>query len=64
MTNNRVSGDLLEIPEDSGRWYGVVAVDDMSKGFENEHRVAIISQVGFAASPQLYPDLKWPVPMP
>lgn len=37
-----VSADMVEVPEASGRWYAVVAVDDIGKGFNNEHRSASI----------------------
>ena len=37
-----VSADLVEVPAGSGRWYVVVAVDDIGKGFSNEHRTASI----------------------
>lgn len=37
-----LSPDLVEVPADSGRWYKVVAVDDIGKGFANEHRSASI----------------------
>lgn len=32
--------DTIECPEGSGRWYGVCGVDDIGKGYANEHRVA------------------------
>lgn len=35
-----VSFDMLECPAGSGRWYWVVFVDDIGKGFTNEHRTA------------------------
>jgi hypothetical protein len=35
-----VSFDMVECPADSGRWYQVVGVDDIGKGFTNEHRTA------------------------
>lgn len=37
-----VSWDMVEVPAGSGRWYQVVAVDDIGKGFSNEHRSASI----------------------
>lgn len=36
------SFDMAEVPAGSGRWYSVVAVDDIGKGFDNEHRSASI----------------------
>ena len=37
------SADMVEVPAGSGRWYFVVAVDDIGKGFANEHRTAVMS---------------------
>jgi hypothetical protein len=37
-----ISHDVVEVPEGSGRWYFVAAVDDIGKGFANEHRTAAI----------------------
>jgi len=36
------SFDMVECPSGSGRWYTVVGVDDIGKGFANEHRTASI----------------------
>lgn len=36
------SFDCVEVPEGSGRWYSVCAVDDIGRGFTNEHRFAQI----------------------
>lgn len=47
------SPDVLEVPAGSGRIYQPMFVDDVAKGFANEHRFAMIWQA-FA----------WPVPMP
>jgi hypothetical protein len=35
-----VAPDLLECPAGSGRWYVVTSVDDIGKGYPNEHRTA------------------------
>lgn len=49
------SSDVLEIPKGSGRSYTVVIVDDIGKGFPNEHRFAVLLKVlGFP----------WPTPSP
>jgi len=48
-----VSGCVVEVPAGTGRYYNVVFVDDLGKGFANEHRGAIISQA-----------LPWPHPIP
>jgi hypothetical protein len=36
--------DSVEVPSGSGRWYGVFFVDDIAKGFSNEHRLALLAQ--------------------
>jgi hypothetical protein len=41
---NRV--DLVECPSGSGRWYCVAWVEDIGKGWPNEHRVALIQVIG------------------
>jgi len=35
-----VSADMVEVPAGSQRWYWVIFVDDVAKGFGNEHRTA------------------------
>lgn len=45
--------DFVEVPAGSGRGYTVVAVDDVGKGFSNEHRFAFI-----------FKNPKWPIPAP
>lgn len=47
--------DVIEVPAGSSRIYIVVYVDDMGKGFPNEHRFAII---------QKHPEFVWPIPIP
>lgn len=37
-----VSFDMVEVPAGSGRWYQVIGVDDIGKGFSNEHRTGAI----------------------
>jgi hypothetical protein len=34
--------DVVECPAGSGRWYGVAYVDDIGKGYVNEHRTACL----------------------
>lgn len=34
--------DVVEVPAGTGRWYYVVAVDDVGKGFDNEYRCALL----------------------
>lgn len=49
-TNNE---DVMEIPLGSGRLYNVYIVEDIAKGFTNEHRAAT-----------LYKNGNWPIPIP
>lgn len=37
-----LSFDMAEVPAGSGRWYQVVGVDDIGRGFDNEHRSATL----------------------
>lgn len=60
---NAVEQDVVECPSGSGRWYQVIGVDDIGKGFANEHRAAILQQIFDAINPPAYP-FKWPAPMP
>lgn len=43
--------DMVEVPADSGRWYQVVGVDDIGKGFANEHRTASIFALAASWTP-------------
>jgi hypothetical protein len=45
--------DYVEAPSGSGRWYRVAIVDDIGKGFANEHRAAVLFKVA-----------TWPEPIP
>jgi hypothetical protein len=45
--------DTIEVPAGSGRIYTVTFVDDIGKGFLNEHRCAILQQ-----------GTGWPEPIP
>jgi len=49
-----IAVDIVECPAGSGRWYLVGFVDDIGKGFNNEHRTA-----GIFAIPQT-----WVAPYP
>jgi len=56
--------DFVEVPSGSGRWYGVMLVDDVGKGFANEYRAATIGKIwqgidGVGS----YPGLFWPTPI-
>jgi hypothetical protein len=50
------SSDTIECPAGSGRFYGVLGVDDVAKGFPNEYRWALVVQAGYAGG--------WPYPTP
>jgi hypothetical protein len=50
---NAPGPDTLEIPAGSGRYYSVFFVDDIGKGFANEHRAAVLQQL-----------IPWPTPIP
>lgn len=51
--SNGGPSDVVEVPAGTGRFYFVVGVDDIGKGFPNEHRCALI-----------YQGNAWPVPIP
>ena len=55
--------DVLEIPQGSSRWYLVAGVEDIGKGFPNEHRVAMVVQFSQLFDPTTYAGAVWPVPM-
>jgi hypothetical protein len=61
---NAIVSDVVECPAGTGRWYGVVSVDDVGKGFPNEYRLAAVTCIYEALNPTLYPGLFWPVPIP
>lgn len=56
--------DVVEVPAGSSRWYYVFAVDDIGKGFSNEHRAAVLLQISHFQDPTNYAGCTWPVPMP
>jgi hypothetical protein len=55
--------DVVEIPVGSGRWYQVMMVEDIGKGFLNEHRCACVMQIANSVSSVFYAGLLWPTPM-
>jgi hypothetical protein len=63
-TSCAITGDVLECPAGSGRWYGVFSVDDFGKGFSNEFRVAWIGKIFEDLDPLAFPGLFWPAPIP
>lgn len=38
-------GDMIEVPQGTGRFYTCIAVEDRAKGFTNEYRVALSRQL-------------------
>jgi len=54
---NATGEDCVEVPAGSGRFYRAWQVDDIGKGFANEHRVVILAK--FAATGGF-----WPTPIP
>jgi hypothetical protein len=46
----------VEVPAGSGRFYTILGVDDIGKGFPNEHRCALLAWTSTFGS--------WPIPMP
>jgi hypothetical protein len=60
-TGGFAQGDILECPAGSGRYYGVLWVEDVGKGFANEHRMAAVMP-GYNGVGALTPP--WPLPIP
>jgi len=59
------NADAVEVPAGSGRFYLVTSVEDIGKGFPNEHRCAIITKVyEDIDGTGTFPGLLWPRPMP
>jgi hypothetical protein len=56
--------DVIECPSGSGRWYGVMLVDDLGKGFPNEHRVVTVTKIFELLNLTEYAGLNWPIPIP
>jgi hypothetical protein len=52
--NTATGYDIVEVPAGTGRLYLVEQVDDVGKGFLNEHRCATLSKGLFT----------WPSPIP
>lgn len=53
--------DAVEVPTGSGRFYFVAVVDDIGKGFANEHRAAVLSKFSYNGGVVGPP---WPIPIP
>lgn len=59
------AADVIEVPAGSGRWYQVAGVDDVGKGFPNEHRLANLVQISAAFADWVpYGIPFWPTPIP
>lgn len=56
--------DMVEVPKGTGRWYIVAFVDDIGKGFANEHRCAVLGQASQTVNATQFAGLVWPIPMP
>lgn len=54
-------GDYVEAPAGTNRYYQVMAVDDVGKGFSNEYRIAFMQQV---TQPFALFGIPFPVPLP
>jgi hypothetical protein len=63
-TWNGVVGDLIEVPAGSKRFYAVVGVHDVGKGFPNEYRLALISYSVFGNTTLVGGPFPAPVPLP
>jgi hypothetical protein len=57
------SGDIVEVPAGTGRYYVVVSVDDLGKGFPNEHRFALLAKA-CSATFASFAGVDWPTPIP
>lgn len=62
--NQGYPNDIFEVPAASGRWYQLIAYDDVGGGFENEYRLAVIVKISQYVDPVLYAGLQWPLPCP
>lgn len=56
--------DIVECPAGSGRWYQVLAVDDIGKGFPNEHRGAVLTAISSFVDAVGFAGCLWPLPVP
>jgi hypothetical protein len=59
--NNAVIPDLIELPFGTGRFYIISYVDDIAKGFANEHRFCICH---LHAVDTVFVDVTVPFPIP
>jgi hypothetical protein len=56
-------GDVIEVPAGTGRFYYAIYVDDLGKGFPNEHRVALLVKACSAVFSH-FAGVDWPTPIP
>jgi len=56
--------DLIELPAGSGRFYLVLFVDDVAKGFPNEYRIGYLICCGPDDFAQILNMPYWPTPIP
>lgn len=61
---NGLPPDMVEVPAGSNRFYGVIGVDDIGKGFANEHRFAILDPYTSGALFTVQGAIPAPVPLP
>jgi len=59
-----VNQDVIECPADSRRWYSADGVDDIGKGFDNEHRCVTLAKIGWYLPWTTYGFTPWPAPIP
>jgi hypothetical protein len=60
---NSTGYDFIEVPAGSGRVYQVSLVEDIGKGFSNEHRAAALVKASSNIDPVAYAGIVWPTPM-
>jgi len=56
--------DVLEVPKGTGRWYAVMQVDDVGRGFANEYRIAFPVKAVQAVDATEFAGSFWPTPIP
>jgi hypothetical protein len=61
---NGLNPDMVEIPAGSKRFYSVANVDDIGKGFANEHRIAWVQYMIGGGTFFSGPSYPAPVPLP
>lgn len=60
----QAAGDFVQVPAGSNRWYMVVWVDDVAKGFSNEYRLVALEKIGSQLSSNFHVGYQWPTPIP